>query len=140
MPLQLGWRTVSSRQAGEILRNCRNMKLSIPPLLITFALVQNTQAVSPPPDGGYLGRNTAGGQDALFSLTTGTNNAALGFDALYSNTGGSSNTATGFAALFKNTSGGDNTANGFRGLYSNTIGANNTASGVQALFSNNDGG
>ena len=52
------------------------MKTSIPPVLITFALVcfalvQNTQAVSPPPDGGYPGGNTAEGHLALVSLTSG---------------------------------------------------------------------
>ena len=51
------------------------MKPSLPPVLITFTLVcfafvQNTQAVSPPPDGGYPGGNTAEGQNALRSLTS----------------------------------------------------------------------
>ena len=32
-----------------------------------FALPQRTQAVSPPPDGGYPGFNTAEGEKALFS-------------------------------------------------------------------------
>src|SRR6476646_11847 len=65
------------RQASEIFRHFRDMKPSIPPALITFALVcfalvQNTQAVSPPPDGAYSGANTAeGGSGAIFSLTTG---------------------------------------------------------------------
>ena len=66
-----------------------------------LAIPQSAQAVLPPPDGGYIGRNTAEGQDALFSLTNGVNNTAVGFDALYFNTGGSFNTATGFAALFR---------------------------------------
>ncbi len=52
------------------------MKTRIPPILSTFALVcfalvQNAQAVNPPPDGGYPGGNTAEGHNALFSLTTG---------------------------------------------------------------------
>jgi hypothetical protein len=34
--------------------------------------VQNAQAVSPVPDGGYPGGNTAEGQNALLSLTSGT--------------------------------------------------------------------
>jgi hypothetical protein len=55
------------------------MKTSIPSVLITFslvcfALVQNTQALNPPPDGGYPEGNTAEGQAALFSLTTGVVN------------------------------------------------------------------
>jgi hypothetical protein len=35
--------------------------------------------VTPPPDGGYPNKNTAEGQDALFSLTFGTANTANGF-------------------------------------------------------------
>jgi hypothetical protein len=56
-------------------------------------------AVTPPPDGGYANLNTAEGDFALFSLTTGTENTALGFQALYSDTDGSLNTATGRFAL-----------------------------------------
>ena len=40
-------------------------------VLAWFALSPTTQAVVPPPDGGYPGFNTAEGQNALFSLTTG---------------------------------------------------------------------
>jgi len=36
------------------------------------------QAVSPPPDGGYPGGNTAEGQGALLSLTDGAFNTAVG--------------------------------------------------------------
>ena len=39
-------------------------------------------AVSPPPDGGYPGGNTAEGQSALLSLTSGTFNTAIGFLSL----------------------------------------------------------
>src|SRR2546427_5874267 len=79
------------------------MKPSIPPVLITFALVcfalvQNTQAVSPPPDGGYVGGNTAEGQTALFSLTSGGYKTAGGFFFLRSNTTGRFNTAAGGGA------------------------------------------
>ena len=47
-----------------------------PPLFITlalfcFGLSPRAQAVVPPPDGGYPGANTAEGQNALLSLTTG---------------------------------------------------------------------
>src|SRR5438094_3356024 len=65
-------------------------------LLITlalafFALLPTAQAVSPARDGGYPNQNTAEGDDALFSLTTGTDDTAMGFDALDSNTTGSDN-------------------------------------------------
>jgi hypothetical protein len=109
-------------------------------VLVAFALSPMAQAqLSPPPDGGYAGNNTAEGSDALFSLTTGTDNTALGFNALYSNTTGDSNTATGSAALISNTTGIRNTANGFAALESNTTGERNTATGRAALANNTTG-
>ncbi len=83
-------------------------KTTILPFLIalTFACfgpLPIAQALTPPPDGGYPGQNTAEGDRALFSLTTGINNTASGFQALFSNTEGEENTATGSQALFSNT-------------------------------------
>jgi hypothetical protein len=49
--------------------------------------------VTPPPDGGYPFKNTAEGQDALFSLTNGAAKTATGFAALRANTMGDRNTA-----------------------------------------------
>src|SRR5260370_15043521 len=66
--------------------------------LCCFALVQNTQAVSPAPDGGYPGANTAEGTDALFSLTSGIANTAVGLNALHDNTTGGFNVAVGSCA------------------------------------------
>jgi len=103
------------------------------------ALLPEAGAVTPAPDGGYPGFNTAEGDGALQSLTSGASNTAVGFDALFSNTAGSNNTATGIGALGSNTSGSDNTANGFGALLLNTIGTNNTAFGFQALFVNSTG-
>jgi hypothetical protein len=112
----------------------------IPLVLAAFALSPTAQAqLSPPPDGGYAGNNTAEGTDALFSLTTGTDNTAIGFDALYGNTTGNSNTATGSEALMSNTTGIRNTANGFAALESNTTGERNTATGRAALANNTTG-
>ena len=112
----------------------------IPLVLAAFALSPTAQAqLSPPPDGGYDGDNTAEGTDALFSLTTGPDNTAVGFDALYTNTTGDSNTATGSQALFSNTTGVRNTANGYAALNSNTTGERNTASGRAALVNNTTG-
>ncbi len=129
-------------------------------ILITLTLmllipIQRTQAVSPPPDGGYAGGNTAEGQGALLTLTNGTFNTAAGFLSLRALTEGNfntalgagtllantadQNTATGAAALLSNTIGSDNTANGAFALFSNTEGAGNTASGELALFSNTMG-
>ena len=109
-----------------------------------FAFIQNAQAVSPAPDGGYPGGNTAEGQNALFSLTSGGYNTAVGFFSLRNNTIGSFNTATGAGALFLNAGGNPNTATantatGAVALLSNTIGFNNTATGFQALVSNTTG-
>jgi hypothetical protein len=112
------------------------------PVLAFFAgliVTATSFAVDPPPDGGYPGQNTAEGEDALFSLTTGTANTALGFEALYNNTSGNSNTAAGSSALHSNTIGTLNTAIGNTALFSNTTGAFNTAIGHTALYSNTSG-
>jgi len=103
--------------------------------LVCFALVQNAQAVNPPPDGGYPGENTAEGTRALFSLTTGEFNTAVGWLALQSNTGAWYNTAVGAGALFSNRGEGQNTATGAGALFNN-FGANNTANGAFALYTN----
>ena len=121
--------------------------------LVCFALVQNAQAVNPPPDGGYPGGNTAEGTAALLNLgPNGFNNTAIGFlslknttqgdantavgaGALFSNRGQGQNTATGAGALF-NSNGENNTANGAFALYTNSIGSGNTAVGSNALYNN----
>ena len=95
-----------------------------------FALSPTARAVLPAPDGGYPGGNTAEGENALFSLTTGESNTAIGFQALFSNTTGSHNTATGMNALQSNTEGGANTATGSSALIANTTGSGNTATGL----------
>jgi hypothetical protein len=106
---------------------------------LTFGLSPIAQAVTPAPDGGYPGENTAEGSNALFSLTTGTHNTATGFEALSSNTAGNANTASGHNALASNTTGNQNTAVGGGVLASNTTGSNNTANGHHALASNTTG-
>jgi hypothetical protein len=118
---------------------CPLTLLLIPFALACFALSPRSQAVDPPPDGGYPGDNTAEGTSALFSLTSGAENTAIGFQALYNNTTSSFNTATGSGALENNTTGGANTAEGAFALDSNTIGSQNTADGVEALEDNTTG-
>jgi hypothetical protein len=95
--------------------------------LVCFELLPRAQAVSPPPDGGYVGNNTAKGTSALFSLTSGIDNTALGFQSLFHNTTGNFNTGEGFRALFSDTTGAQNTSNGVNALTSNTTGNFNTA-------------
>jgi hypothetical protein len=150
--------------------NAKTIKLKIPnknPKLITtrptFILVlalvwaglsRQATAVTPAPDGGYAGGNTAEGTNALFSLSSGTNNTAIGLNALYHNTtaslnvavgaqalvsniGGLANTALGTQALYRNSSATYNTAIGYQALYKNSTGQYNTATGVEALVNNN---
>jgi trimeric autotransporter adhesin len=121
-------------------------------LIVCFAFLPRAQAVITDPEGYFPGFNTAEGEDALFSLTTGTRNTAIGY-RLYNNTSGventangvnallnttgSFNTATGAHALIGNTTGHDNTANGRHALYGNRIGNFNTATGAEALYVNN---
>jgi hypothetical protein len=126
-------------------------------LLTCFALCQMAQAapdVNPPPDGGYAGGNTAEGQKALLSLTSGTYNNAIGIYSLLSLTTGSfntgdgagtlllnnanENTATGAGALLFNNAP-RNTADGAFALFFNTTGEDNTAVGDRALQSNDTG-
>jgi hypothetical protein len=107
-------------------------------LLAGFAVLPALQAVSPPPDGGYAGGNTAEGGNALFSLTTGGFNTAVGFLSLSANMTNSFNTAVGAGALLT-TTGEGNTATGTGALLSDTTGSTNTADGVFALFSNTTG-
>jgi hypothetical protein len=108
-------------------------------LLCCFALSPKLHAVTPAPDGGYPGGNTAEGIQALQSLTAGTFNTAIGQQALFSNTTGSYNTAEGFRALVHNTTGPFNTATGVNALYSNTTAQRNVADGFGALFKNTTG-
>jgi Chaperone of endosialidase len=117
--------------------NPRNL---FPILILTacLGLSPKIQAVSPAPDGGYPGGNTAEGQNALLSLTIGGFNTAVGWSSLRSDTTGQLNTAVGAGTLFANT-GDSNTAVGAGALLSNTIGIRNTANGAFTLFSNTTG-
>ena len=89
--------------------------------LVCFAHLPKAQAVVPAPDGGYPNFTTAEGQNALFSLTTGSANTAVGWYSLFSNAEGSFNTATGAGALLFNTAD-ENTAFGAATLLFNTTG------------------
>jgi BclA C-terminal domain len=129
-----------------------------PLVLACFALSGMAQEeapdVTPPPSGGYPGGNTAVGQKALFSRTTGIYNNAVGIYSLLSlttasfNTGdgagtllfnnANENTATGAGALLFNNAP-RNTADGAFALFVNTTGVDNTAVGNRAMQSNTTG-
>src|SRR6266536_5039376 len=127
-----------------------------------LALCQGAHAVVPAPDGGYPGYNTAEGQNALFSRTTGLWNTALGAFTLFGDSNGNGNTAVGINGLRNNVTGAFNTAVGLNALYfnngdptngeasfnsafgtyalfHNTTGFDNCAFGASALISNNTG-
>jgi hypothetical protein len=129
---------MTTQSPRSVHRSLARTLLFVSFMAVYFALFQTAQAVSPPPDGGYPGGNTAEGQNALLSLTSGTYNTAVGFLGLQSNQTGSFNTAIGAGTLLANTSE-RNTATGAGALLSNTTGENNTASGAFALFTSTIG-
>ncbi len=139
----------------------KNQNIIVPTVLFTFACLAvspspNAFAVSPPPDGGYPGANTAEGDNALLNLTSGINNTAVGANALHDNSTGGFNVAIGSGALASNTTGNfnmaigtqaltNNNANfnlaiGFRVGYMNTTGSHLTGIGAAALRNNATGG
>jgi uncharacterized coiled-coil protein SlyX len=140
-------------KGNQIMKNRNVMFTTL--LLAYFGFLSGGLAVVPAPDGGYPGGNTAEGQNALFSLTSGGFNTAVGFLSLRSDATNSfntaigagtllantadENTAIGAGALLSNSTGPGNTANGAFALFSNTIGNGNTASGDRALFGNTEG-
>ncbi len=150
-------RVIQFKQTRPVPKRFGRSGILIILLLACFSLLQQAQAVVPPPDGGYPGFNTAEGQGALLSLDTSTGlaNTAVGWFSLKSNvdtsfnTGvgagtlllntGDENTATGAGALLSNTTGTGNTANGAFALFFNTTGLGDTAIGRRALFSNTTG-
>src|SRR5258705_11028106 len=103
--------TITSNGSLLTILRSRTALILVALTLIAFGLVRRTQAVNPPPEGGYPGGNTAEGQGALLNLTSGTFNTAVGLFSLRSNTENTFNTAVGAGALFTNTAN-DNTATG----------------------------
>jgi hypothetical protein len=133
----------------------RNLIHTLITLIACTGFLPQTEAVNPPPDGGYPGFNTAEGTKALQNLSSGVANTGLGWYSLFSDTAGSyntgvgagtlalntgdENTATGAGALLSNMGGVANTANGIFALVSNTVGTSNTAIGNRALSNNTTG-
>jgi hypothetical protein len=111
--------------------------------LVCFGLCQQLQSATDTPDpGGKPISNTADGQAALFSITTGLYNSAFGFDSLLSNSTGNFNTGVGAGTLLLNngdpaaSEGSENTAVGAGALLTNSTGIDNCAVGAFALFNN----
>jgi endosialidase-like protein len=125
--------------------------------LVCFGLCQQVQSATDTPDPGSTSlSNTADGDLALASVTTGIYNSAFGFyaalsisdqnfdtavgaGALLVDTAGT-NTAVGAGALFSNSTGSDNNAFGTFALFNSVSSFFNNAVGHEALFSNVDGG
>jgi trimeric autotransporter adhesin len=132
------------KTVGFISSNCCSRLLwqrsfiRVIPALICLGLC-SVDAVSPPPDGGYPGGNTAEGDSALANLTNGLGNTAVGHEALENLTTGDANTAVGEHTLLQLTSGGNNTAIGNGASASITTGGHNTAVGAGALVFNQTG-
>ena len=103
-------RSVESMSRSPVRRSLLLIKLAV--ACFALAPAPKVFAVSPPPDGGYPGANTAEGTDALFSLTSGIANTAVGLNALHDNTTGGWNVAIGSSALANNTTGSFNMAMG----------------------------
>jgi Chaperone of endosialidase len=141
--LKLFWPDLERTSKDTTLSNNQApMKTNIPSLILIslltgFLFLHRAHAVVPPPDGGYPGFNTAEGQNALFSLTSGAANTAVGWFSLRTETTGSFNTGVGAGTLVLNT-GDENTAIGAAALLLNTA-TGNTAVGSRALLNNTSG-
>jgi hypothetical protein len=119
---------------------CRSFLVLL--VIACFAVLPKMQATPEEgpaaPETALPGFNTADGDHALFSLTTGSANTAVGWFSLFSNTDGSFNTGVGAGTLLFNT-GSNNTAFGAAALLFNTISTENTAVGTAALLNNTEG-
>ena len=89
MPLALENHKPNQKEPNMKKSHSRSRLFLIVFALGSFAFCHIAQAVIPAPDGGYPGGNTAEGQAALLSLTTGGFNTAVGFLSLRSDTTGS---------------------------------------------------
>jgi Chaperone of endosialidase len=108
-------------------------------VVVCFGLCQQVQSATDTPDPGSISAgNTADGQLALLSLTTGIYNSAFGFYAALSISDQSFDTAVGAGALLLDTAG-TNTAVGAGALFSNSTGSDNNAFGTFALFNHTTG-
>jgi hypothetical protein len=125
---------VTYATTGGLLTDSANMTFS--GTALTLANDASISGLTVGKGGGAVSNNTAVGNNALGSNTSGSSNSALGFYALGSNTTGYQSVAIGQQALNTNSTGIALVSVGFQALYSNTTASNNTAVGYQALYSN----
>src|SRR4029453_18974324 len=103
------WTGKGQLAGGKTKKGRINMKLQnlihILMGIVCIGLLPKAQAISPPPDGGYPGFNTAEGGNALKNLNSadGVGNTAVGWFSLFSDVEGGFNTAIGVGALVLNT-------------------------------------
>src|SRR5438034_11435350 len=115
------------------MKNRNTIVIAILSVLACFALLPQTRADDPVPPS-----NTADGQGALLSITTGLYNSAFGFLSVLSLSDANFDTGVGAGALLVD-NGGTNTAVGAGALLNNTTGSDNNAVGAFALFNNVSG-
>jgi hypothetical protein len=89
--------------------------------------------------GSSIATNTALGDSALFSNTTGSANVAVGYYAMPVNTTAFNNVALGYRSMYSNTTGYGNVAIGPNALYANVGGGSNIGMGWNALFGTTSG-
>src|SRR5437016_1254321 len=125
------------------MKNRNTILIAIVSGLACFALCQQVQSATDTPDPGSKPvSNTADGQNALLSISSGIHNAAFGFDALLSNTDANFNTAVGDDALDSNVDGsnnvaiGDEAGTGLGPSVNNCIAINVPGAGPFATFDN----
>ncbi len=125
----------------NIIMKTRNI-ITLSCALLLLALLPKVQGA---PESALPGFNTADGDHALFSNTSGIGNSAFGWYSLFANSDGAFNTGVGAGTLALNVGnqstgeGTQNTAVGAVALLLNTTGTQNTAVGTAALVHNDSG-
>ncbi len=126
--------------SNNIFNNGNNVGIGITTPLFKLSVSEDSEfnGIRVGKGAGNIITNTAVGNGALSSITTGSLNTALGNLALNLNSTGNGNTAIGVESLRNNT-GSNNTAIGLQSAQSNTTGFNNIAVGSGSLQSNTTG-
>src|SRR5579884_1591628 len=135
-------RRPTTMERKNIIMKTRNI-IPLSCALLFLALLPMVQGAS---ETALPGFNTADGDHALFSNTSGIGNSAFGWYSLFANSDGAFNTGVGAGTLALNVGnqstgeGTQNTAVGAVALLLNSKGQGNTAVGASALLSNDSTG